>query len=147
MSVRLALFRRCMACALADRAMQLLLGACSAHADRQRVDVGLSTFDIALSTNTVKPGKVTFMVKNNATDQTHEFVVAQTELPADQISVNPDTHMIDEEQITVLGEVKELDSGAIEPLTLDLKPGRYVLLCNLATHYQSGMHAEFNVAP
>jgi uncharacterized cupredoxin-like copper-binding protein len=146
MSVRFALLYRCMVCALAIMTM-LLLGACSAGADRQRVDVGLSTFGMALSTKTVKPGKVTFMVKNNATDQTHEFVVAQTELPVDQIPINPDTHLIDEEQITVLGEVEDLDSGAIKPLTLELQPGRYVLLCNLATHYQSGMHAEFTVAP
>jgi uncharacterized cupredoxin-like copper-binding protein len=125
----------------------LLLAACSADTDRQRVEVGLSTFGIALSTNTVKPGKVTFVVKNNATDQTHEFVVARTELPVDQIPVDPDTHLIDEEPLTVLGEVEDVDSGAIKRLTLDLTPGRYVLVCNLASHYQSGMHAEFTVTP
>ncbi len=125
----------------------LWLGACGANSDRQRVEVGLSTFGMALSTNTVKTGPVTFVVKNNATDQTHEFVVAQTDLPADQIPVNPDTHLIDEEQLTVLGEVEDVDSGAIKRLTLDLKPGRYVLLCNLASHYQSGMHAELTVTP
>jgi uncharacterized cupredoxin-like copper-binding protein len=143
---RFILIRRSLACGLALAAL-LWLGACSANSDRQRVDVGLSTFGMALSTNTVKSGKVTFMVKNHATDQTHEFVVAQTELPVDQIPINPDTHLIDEEQITVLGEVEDLDSGAIKPLTLDLKPGRYVLICNLATHYQSGMHTELTVAP
>jgi uncharacterized cupredoxin-like copper-binding protein len=143
---RIVLFRRCTACALALAAL-LWLGACNANSDRQRVDVSLSTFGIALSTNTVKPGKVTFTVKNTATDQTHEFVVVQTDLPADQIPVNPDTHMITEEQITVLGEVEDLDSGATKPLTLELNPGRYVLLCNLVTHYQSGMHAELIVTP
>jgi uncharacterized cupredoxin-like copper-binding protein len=40
-----------------------------------------------------------------------------------------------------------LGSGAIKRLTLDLKPGRYVLICNLATHYQSGMHTELTVTP
>jgi uncharacterized cupredoxin-like copper-binding protein len=143
---RFTFFRRSLACGLALVAL-LWLGACSADPDRQRVEVGLSTFGIALSTNTVKPGKVTFVVKNNATDQTHEFVVAQTELPFDQIPVNPATHLIDEEPLTVVGEVEDVDSGAIKRVTLDLKPGRYVLLCNLESHYQSGMHAEFTVTP
>jgi uncharacterized cupredoxin-like copper-binding protein len=138
--------RRGLACALASAAL-LWLVACGANTDRQRVEIGLSTFGMAQSTNTVKAGPVTFVVRNNATDQTHEFVVAQTDLPADQIPVNPDTHLVDEEQLTVLGEVEDLGSGAIKRLTLDLKPGRYVLICNLATHYQSGMHTELTVAP
>jgi uncharacterized cupredoxin-like copper-binding protein len=138
--------RRSLACILVSTAL-LWLTACGTNSDRQRVEVGLSTFGIALSTNTIKPGKVTFMVKNNATDQTHEFVVAQTDLPVDQIPIDPDTHLIDEEQITLLGEVEDLASGAVKPLTLELPPGRYVLLCNLATHYQNGMHAELIVTP
>jgi uncharacterized cupredoxin-like copper-binding protein len=125
----------------------LWLVACGANNDRQRIEVGLSTFGITLSTNTMKAGPVTFVVRNNPTDQTHEFVVAQTDLPADQIPVNSDTHLIDEEQLTVLGEVEDLGSGALKRLTLDLKPGRYLLLCNLASHYQSGMYAELTVTP
>jgi hypothetical protein len=60
---------------------------------------------MTLSASEVGAGPVTFVVRNSATDQTHEFVVAQTDLPADQILVNSDTHLIDEEQLTVLGEV------------------------------------------
>jgi uncharacterized cupredoxin-like copper-binding protein len=142
----LLFLRRGAACALASVAL-LALGACGANPDRQRVDVGLSTFGMTLSANEVKAGRVSFVVKNNATDQTHEFVVTQTDLPADQIPVNPDTHLVDENQLTMLGEVEDLDSGAIGRLTLELKPGRYVLLCNLASHYQSGMHAVFTVTP
>jgi uncharacterized cupredoxin-like copper-binding protein len=146
MSGRFTLYRRSLACGLALAAL-LWLGACNANPDRQRVEVGLSTFGIALSTNSAKAGNVTFVVKNNATDQTHEFVVAQTDLPADQIPVSPDTHLVDEASLTVVGEVEDVDSGAIKRVTLDLKPGRYVLLCNLASHYQSGMHTEFTVTP
>ena len=146
MKISQAVIRRGLACMLAGVAL-LWLVACGANVDRQRVEVGLSTFGIALSTNTVKAGPVTFLVRNNATDQTHEFVVAQTDLPVDQIPVNPETHVIDEEQLIVLGEVEDLDSGALKRLTLDLKPGRYLLLCNLASHFQSGMHVEVTVTP
>ena len=146
MIMPLTFLRRSLACALVLVAL-LWLGACGANSNRQRVDVGLSTFGMTLSANEVKAGLVTFVVKNNATDQTHEFVVVQTDLPTDQIPVNSDTHLIDEEQLTVLGEVEDRDSGAIKRLTLDLKPGRYVLVCNLASRYQSGMHSELTVTP
>ena len=146
MMSQIATLRRGLAGILAGAAL-LGLVACGTNSDRQRVEVGLSTFGMALSTNTVQAGPVTFVVRNTATDQTHEFVVAQTDLPADQIPVNPDTHLIDEEQLTLLGEVEDLGSGALKRLTLDLSPGRYVLICNLATHYQNGMHTELTVTP
>jgi uncharacterized cupredoxin-like copper-binding protein len=31
-------------------------------------------------------------------------------------------------------------------LTLNLKKGRYVLICNIPGHYKSGMHADFTVS-
>jgi len=30
-------------------------------------------------------------------------------------------------------------------VTLDLAPGKYVLICNVAGHYQLGMHISFTV--
>jgi uncharacterized cupredoxin-like copper-binding protein len=125
----------------------LLLSACGANADRQRIEVGLSTFGITLSSATVKPGKVTFVVKNNATDQTHELLVAQTDHPHDQIPVESNATGFSEDSLTVIGEVEDIDSGAIKRLTLDLPPGRYALVCNLPGHYQGGMYAEFTVTP
>jgi uncharacterized cupredoxin-like copper-binding protein len=125
----------------------LLLVACDAAAGRQRVEVSLSTFGIALSSDTVKPGKVTLVVKNNATDQTHELLVARTDHPHDQIPVETGATEFQEDSLTVIGEVEDIDSGAIKRLTLDLSPGRYVLVCNLPGHYQGGMHAEFTVTP
>lgn len=125
----------------------LLLVACTASTDRQRVEVGLSTFGIALSSDVIKPGKVTFVVKNNATDQTHELLVAQPDHPRDQIPVEAGAIQFSEDSLNVLGEVEDIDSGAIKRLTLELTPGRYVLVCNLPGHYQGGMHAEFTVTP
>lgn len=146
MSMCLTFLRRA-SIGVAALVVLLVLGACSANADRQRIDVGLSTYGIALSSDTVTSGKVTFVVKNNATDQTHELLVAQTDHPHDQIPVEANATEFSEDRLTIIGEVEDIDSGAIKRLTLDLPPGRYVLVCNLPGHYQGGMHTEFTVTP
>ncbi len=38
-----------------------------------------------------------------------------------------------------------IDPGATGWVTLDLKPGRYELVCNLPGHYRAGMYAELDV--
>ena len=46
-----------------------------------------------------------------------------------------------------LGSLALLLSGLIATPTLavELAAGHYVLLCNIATHYEQGMHADFDV--
>jgi uncharacterized cupredoxin-like copper-binding protein len=44
-----------------------------------------------------------------------------------------------------LGEV-ELKAGAAKNLVLALKPGHYVLLCNVGHHYTEGMRKDFTVS-
>ncbi|CAB4897648.1 unannotated protein [freshwater metagenome] len=46
---------------------------------------------------------------------------------------------------TTVGEVSELDAGKTGTVTLDLKPGKYVLVCNIEKHYAQGMRAAFTV--
>jgi uncharacterized cupredoxin-like copper-binding protein len=43
------------------------------------------------------------------------------------------------------GEVSELNPGATGSLTVALKPGRYLLICNVPGHFASGMWTEFEV--
>jgi uncharacterized cupredoxin-like copper-binding protein len=45
----------------------------------------------------------------------------------------------------VIDEVEDIKPGRSATLTLNLKAGRYVLLCNLAGHYPGGMHAGLRV--
>jgi len=115
----------------------------------------LATYSLTLSSNTASAGKVTFHVTNTATDQNHEFVIFKTDLPEDQLPMKDDgsgNMIIDEEGPGVqhIDEIPDSDlpPGATKDLTVDLKPGRYVIVCNLAintTHYTHGMHAVFTV--
>jgi uncharacterized cupredoxin-like copper-binding protein len=52
---------------------------------------------------------------------------------------------VDEDAAGHLGEVSELDPGASGTLTIDLKPGKYVLFCNLPAHFMNGMWTEITV--
>ncbi len=89
-------------------------------------------------------GDVTFEVHNEG-DAPHELVVLRTDLPADALPV--EGGLVDEaaEGIEEIGEVEEFPGGEIEIGTFHLEAGRYVLICNIAGHYQQGMFAELTV--
>ncbi len=91
------------------------------------------------------PGKVNFTIKNDGTVQ-HEFLVVKTDIAGGKIPLN-DENRFDEEAdgLEVIDEIKEWPPGEIGKLTVDLEPGKYQLLCNIAGHYKGGMWREFEV--
>ena len=122
----------------------------------KKVTVTLETYKMTLSENSASAGKVTVHVTNNATDQKHEFVIFKTDLPEDQLPLKDDgsgVMIIDEEGagVTHIDEIPDSDlpPGASKDLTVDFKPGRYVIVCNLVknsvSHYHEGMRAVFTV--
>lgn len=52
---------------------------------------------------------------------------------------------VDEEAAGDLGEVADLDAGKSGSLTLDLRPGIYVLVCNIPGHFMAGMWTTLTV--
>jgi uncharacterized cupredoxin-like copper-binding protein len=44
-----------------------------------------------------------------------------------------------------VGEVEDLAGGKTKRLSLNLKKGHYVLICNLPAHYTQGMRTDFTV--
>ena len=68
----------------------------------------------------------------------------KTDLPADKLPANPDKPGKVKEDGNV-GEVEDIALNATKDLSLDLKPGRYVLICNVVAHYGTGMHVAFTV--
>jgi uncharacterized cupredoxin-like copper-binding protein len=107
------------------------------------VAVELSEWKVVPSPATASAGSLTFAVKNAGT-QTHEFVVVKTDLKADALPVVD--HKIDESTLTPVDEIEDIAAGATPTLSVDLDAGHYVLLCNIETHYEQGMHADFDVS-
>jgi uncharacterized cupredoxin-like copper-binding protein len=110
------------------------------------VDASESEFKIDLATNTSTAGPVTFHIKNAGT-MVHEFVVLQTDLAADKLPVTSGAPEVDEDadELTAVDEVEDIAVGASEDLTVDLKAGHYVVICNVPGHYQAGMRTELTV--
>ena len=98
-------------------------------------------FTLALSTTTIPAGKVTFQVKN-AGSMVHEFVVLKTNTPGADLKVTNGKA----DETGNIGETGDMKAGASKDLTLTLKPGHYVVLCNLPGHYAGGMYKDFTVS-
>jgi uncharacterized cupredoxin-like copper-binding protein len=97
-----------------------------------------STMGVKLSKKSVKAGEVTFKVTNSAKGTVHEMLVVP--VPADgTLPYDEKEAKFDENKAGSLGEVEELEPGKSGNLTLNLKPGKYVLSCNVANHYANGM--------
>ncbi len=104
------------------------------HADMKMAKMG-----IEIDKASVPSGKVTFEVTNVAKELQHEMLVAPV---SDENTVLPFVdaeNRVDEEKSGDLGEVSELDPGKSGALTLDLKPGTYILFCNIPGHFMAGM--------
>jgi uncharacterized cupredoxin-like copper-binding protein len=108
------------------------------------VDASVEDFAIHAPPSVAAEGEVTFRIYNKG-PATHEFVVTQTDLPADELPIGPDGTSADEDAFEVTGEVSDVAAWTTEPLTLALTPGRYVLFCNLEGHYLGGMYTSFRV--
>src|SRR3954452_16424986 len=88
--------------------------------------VTLSEFKVSPSPKSVSDGKVTFTVKNKG-DMKHELVVVKTSKAASKLPVSYNRAS----DKGAVGEVENIASGKSKKLTLNLKAGHYVLLCNL----------------
>ncbi len=113
------------------------------------------TYTMDASPASIAAGSVTFDISNVGLIA-HEFKVVKlndagmaadlAELPTDAGLISETGNMVDGVG-TILGSLLEADLPAdgSDELTLDLEAGEYMLLCNVATHYQLGMWSEFTV--
>jgi len=109
----------------------------------------------AVDKTTAPAGDVTFVVKNDGTID-HELVVLKTDTPFDQIPVNaagdpPATvatganKILEDNNVGETGD-PDVKKGETRTFTIkDMQPGNYVLVCNLAAHYQMGLREPFTV--
>ena len=58
-----------------------------------------------------------------------------------------DKARVAEDQVRILGETPELLPNASSSLDLTLPAGSYLLICNIAGHYASGMAVPLTVTP
>lgn len=108
-------------------------------------DMSKATMGIKAAPAAVPAGEVTFKVTNISKDEEHEMIVMYLADPGKPLPYIQNENRVDEDKAGDKGEVSELEPGASGALTVNLKPGHYLLICNVPGHYVSGMWTTFTV--
>ncbi|MGH2540502.1 MAG: cupredoxin domain-containing protein [Actinomycetota bacterium] len=119
--------------------------ACSgsdAGGDDVSVGVSMKDWEIALDPTTAPAGAITFDVTNDG-PTTHEFEIFSGDVDPATLPVESGVAVTD--GLTLIDEVEDVTAGSTAELSVDLEPGSYALLCNLADHYQEGMYTTLVV--
>ena len=137
--------RRALACAAV--AAGVLLAGCGSGAGASataQVNVTERDFHIGLSSSTVHAGAVRLRIHNGGADA-HELIVAPGR--AGSLPLRLDGFTVNEEAIASSepGSITPQLPGGTESLVVNLRPGRYVLFCNMEGHFMAGMHTTLVV--
>jgi uncharacterized cupredoxin-like copper-binding protein len=127
-------------------AAALVLAGCSGDGG---VGTTLKDFSIDLDDTSADAGDITFDIHNDG-PSAHEFVVFKTDLAEDDLPTTEDANgavIVDEEGegLEPIDEVEDIAPDDDAELSVELDAGSYVLICNLPSHYKSGMHTTFTV--
>lgn len=117
-----------------------------------QVDVALSEWSITTSTAEIQESNLELSITNDGT-QPHELVVIKSDLPPGMLPVQDGSIVL--ERVNVVDSVEPVQPGEAQELSLDISPGKYLLVCNLTqqtdagpeSHYQNGMVASLLVDP
>src|SRR5256885_11095368 len=127
-------------------ALALLLVSCSQPAadapTGSQVVAELADYKITVNVPSVKAGAIKIGVRNLGAME-HSFQVLKTDIPPDKLPVDGASAKAKEDG--KVGEIASIPAGKSSAVTLDLTPGKYVFICNIAGHYQIGMHTGFTV--
>lgn len=102
----------------------------------------LRDYSVNLSVSELKAGPVKIGVRNRGT-QPHDFLVIRTNVAPDQLPYDAGRAKATEDG--VVGKTRDLRAGGTAAVTVTLEPGSYVVICNVAGHYQLGMRTALKV--
>ena len=127
-------------------ALALLVVACAGPAAESpsgsQVVAELADNKITVNVPSVKAGTIKIGVRNLGTME-HSFVVIKTDLAPDKLPIDGASAKATEDG--KVGGIASIPAGKSAAVTVDLAPGKYVFICNIAGHYQLGMHTGFTV--
>lgn len=105
----------------------------------------MATMGITVDSPSFPAGEVTFSVVNESQEFYHSMTISVIEDTSKELPYLTDKKMVDEEaagRAAFLKELRPRDAGSV---TVDLKPGTYILYCNIAGHYMMGMWTVITV--
>jgi uncharacterized cupredoxin-like copper-binding protein len=93
----------------------------------------------------IPAGKVKFVVTNTSMTENHEMVLVKLKSADQAIPLISAKHRVDESKLKTMGEVADLKPNDSGELDVSLKPGTYMILCNIKGHYEAGMWSKLTV--
>lgn len=108
-------------------------------------DPSIAHMRIIVDHSALSPGRVTLQAENQSKTQVHEVLVVRDD-GAKNLPFDAKHNRVIENRIRRLGEIADLAPGKTGKLTLNLKPGTYLLFCNQPGHYMDGMVVKVTVA-
>ncbi len=117
-----------------------------------RVNIELREWAIVADAEEVDAGRIYFFVENVGPDDPHEFLVIRIG-DAEIADIPVIDGRVPEDEIDFVDEIVPFTAGSTASIVIDLPPGKYLLLCNIAeiedgeleSHYELGMRTRFNV--
>lgn len=104
-----------------------------------KADMTMAPMAIKANPKSTSRGDVRFDVTNLASSLVHEVIVARIDDENQLLAYDDSRNKVDGESLMTLGSVNEIDPNKTASLTLNLRPGKYLLYCNIAGHYMAGM--------
>lgn len=110
------------------------------------IQVTEKDMEILLSSASAPAGPIEFVTKNTGPSP-HELLVVKTDLAIDQLPRKGSVLDEKAKSIEVIDEIEEEDlpKGASKTLRVNLRPGKYLLICNIRGHFTAGMITPFTV--
>ena len=107
-----------------------------AAAGRGTIHTQLGDYWVAPTVGSVAAGRVTFVAKNVGRVP-HELMIEKMPMKFDS-PMHPT-------ESSAQGMIEDMEAGQSGRMTLNLRPGSYMLFCNVEGHYVAGQHIPFTV--
>jgi len=109
--------------------------------------IEMGDFFFAPSDVTTQAGSTTIEAPNKGSVE-HELVLFKTDIDPADLPTEANGE-VDEEKLDEVaeeaGEIADVEAGQTGAEEFDLKPGKYVMFCNLPGHYAQGMYGTVTV--
>jgi uncharacterized cupredoxin-like copper-binding protein len=111
------------------------------------LEIAMGDYFFSPKDATAQAGSVTISAPNNG-KLVHELVLAKTDEDPASLPTTSDGE-VDEAKLESrgedAGEIADVAAGDTKQGTFKLTPGKYVMFCNLPSHYTQGMYGTLTV--